>query len=104
MLSYYEYDNKQKEIILFLKFAFNTDLGPKKMFAWPTNDNFLLQNQPKVQIILALLFSEKRWKLCTQWQIMPKNYVSTIYQSLLQALWSHGRKKERGAYYLQAPV
>ena len=33
MLSYYEYDNKQKEIILFLKFAFNTDLGPKKMFA-----------------------------------------------------------------------
>ena len=58
MLSYYEYDHKQKKIILFLKFAFNTDLGPKKMFAWPTNDNFLLQNQPKVQIILAVLFAE----------------------------------------------
>lgn len=35
---------RRQKLILLLKFACNTDLGPKKLVAWSINDNFVLQN------------------------------------------------------------
>ena len=54
--------NRQKKIILLLKFACDTvktDLRLKKILALSTKDNFELQNQTKVQIMLAVLFFKK---------------------------------------------
>lgn len=68
--------SRQKKWCLLLKFACNSDLGPKKMVAWSVNNNFVLQNWSKVQLILAVYFSENRWKLCSWWRIMPTIMLS----------------------------
>ena len=54
----HDWDKKQKKMILSLKFACNTDLGPKQLVARSVNYDFVLQNWPRVQIMVAVLFSE----------------------------------------------
>ena len=91
--------SRPKEIMLLLKFACNTDLGPKKMVAWSVNNNVVLQNWWKVQLILAVYFSENRWKLCSWWRIMKLCYHNP---DLLKLCWAK-RIRERHVPSLPKP-
>ena len=80
----HECDNKQtKKMISLLRFACNTDLGPKTLVACSINDNFCTAKlYQKVRIMLAVLFFEKQMKIMLVVTKCAKNYASPIYQSL----------------------
>ena len=96
----HEGDNKQtKKIILLLKFACNTvktDLRLKKILALSTKDNFELQNQTKVQIMLAVLFFQKIDENCALNDELCQKLWSTLYQSLNMGKQTDGVDKCRG--------
>lgn len=103
MLSYYEYDNKQKKIILFLKFTFNTDLGPKKFL----HDQQMTTSCCKTSQKCKYTSSAFRGKKVKIMHAMT-NYAKKFCQHNLSKPGSRRFElmsaEERGAFYLQAPV
>ena len=66
-----------------LRFACNTDLGPKTLVACSINDNFCtVKLYQRVRIMLAVLFFEKEMKIMFVVTNCAKNSASPIYQSL----------------------
>ena len=70
-------------MISLLKFACNTDLGPKTLVACSINENFCTAKfYQRVQIMVAVLFLRRIDEIMLVVTNCAKNYASPIYQSL----------------------